>query len=337
MITTMNFKRSAFVRKSLFVMTAMTIWILACAIVVPSANAHKDRHSRTLSGTVEGDGSPQFGFKVSLYAVEAGEKSKGRVLGTARTDDDGKFAIRYRASKDQHLVFFVFAEKGPVMLASAIGAGSMVYHHIVVNERTTVATGVAFAQFINGRKIRGNTYGMLNAVKMVENMANPITGDLGTVLDTKPNAEENSTRATFNSMANIVASCVDFTDNCDTLFGNATPPGGPTPKTVLQAVANMTKYPSNNFTELLDLSRVSGENATYQPVLASDTKVTSWLLFIKFTGAESSEYAASNLMNGPGNIAFDERGFAWINDNYVPTAFFDPLDGSAPSDRKSVV
>ena len=46
----------------------------------------------------------------------------------------------------------------------------------------------------------------------------------------------------------------------------------------------------------------------------------SWLLFLKFTGGFNSAYADDNLMSGPGNVAFDKRGFAWINDNYVPSA-----------------
>ena len=320
MTITKHRQRSVFLRSALCAITSLTLLVLSGTVAVPSADAYKDRRVQKLTGTVEGNGSPQSGYKVTLFASKVGEKGKVRVLGKARTDGAGKFTIRYRLREKKKHVFYVLAEKGQAMLASAIGTGSKVPTHVVINERTTVATGTAFAQFIDGRKIRGNTFGMLNAVKMVENMANPKTGELGEVLDKSPNGGENSTRDTFNSMANIVASCVDMNTDCDTLFEETTPPGGPEPTTVLQAVANMTKFPSNNFD---DLFLLSGQNVIYEPALTSDTIVTSWLLFIKFTGAigpGASEFNDQNLMNGPGNIAFDKHGFAWINDNYVPEA-----------------
>jgi hypothetical protein len=49
-----------------------------------------------------------------------------------------------------------------------------------------------------------------------------------------------------------------------------------------------------------------------------DEAPASWILFIKFTGGFYSDYAFTNLMNGPGQVAIDERGYFWINDNYVP-------------------
>ncbi len=56
----------------------------------------------------------------------------------------------------------------------------------------------------------------------------------------------------------------------------------------------------------------------YQPALAQ--RPTSWLLFLKITGGFYSAQDRSNLMNGPGNWAIDEQGFAWVNDNYEPQA-----------------
>lgn len=272
---------------------------------------------RGLDGVVMGNGNPQADYEVSLYASYNNGQPLG-ILGTAISDSAGHFDIRYTLPaglwRNQKLVLYVLAEKGPSLLATAIGDNSL---PVVVNERTTVATGAAFAQFIDGREIRGNKYGMLNAVKMAANMANPETGAVGAVLDTAPNADENSTRKTFNSLANMVARCVADSVDCDSLFEMTTPAGGPAPATVLQALANMTRYPASGFAELLDFALA---HPFYGPALAADTKQTSWLLFIKFTGQAHSVYDAHNLMSGPGNVAFDERGFAWINDNYIPTA-----------------
>jgi hypothetical protein len=63
------------------------------------------------------------------------------------------------------------------------------------------------------------------------------------VLASTPNGTETSTFPTFNSLANVVASCVGDADNCAKLLEAATPPGGSALETVLQAVANIVKQP----------------------------------------------------------------------------------------------
>ena len=304
----------------------LVLTFVACLFLMPEVAGAKvaPGSKHTLTGVVEGNGVPQAAYEVFLYASYGNGKGFNGFLGTSVTDGAGSFEIDYKLAPglvNNHLpVLYVLAEKGESMLASAISDGAT-DGAIVVNERTTVAIGVAFAQFIDGRKISGNTYGRANAVGMAANMANPLTGELGEVLDTKPNADENSTRKTFNSLANMVASCVAAPTNCDKLFERTTLIGGLTPTTVLQAVANLTKYPWNKVDELFELSFA---NPIYAPALAfPDEKPTSWLLFIKFTGGEYSEYDFTNLMAGPGNLAFDARGFAWINNNYVPTPDFE--------------
>ena len=205
------------------------------------------------------------------------------------------------------------------MLASAIGMGSSVPGEVVVNERTTVATGNAFAQFVDGRKIKGNPYGMINAVHMAANLADPQTGAVGDVLASTPNGTETSTFPTFNSLANVVASCVADAENCAKLFEAATSPGGSAPGNVLQAVANIVKnpsypgYPSDADNPVFLLSQA---NPIYQPALSQ--RPTNWLLFLKITGGFYSAQDSDNLMNGPGNFAIDEQGFVWANDNAEP-------------------
>ena len=150
---------------------------------------------------------------------------------------------------------------------------------------------------------------------MAANMADPNTGTVAPVLGLPPNGSETTTLPTFNSLANIVANCVATQTGCDDLFDATTVPGGPPPNNVLQAVANIAKYPWLNVDELFDLSF---EQPAYAPALPQDEPPDAWTLFLKFTGSFSSIQDEHNLLNGPGAFAIDPQGFLWVNDNYVP-------------------
>jgi hypothetical protein len=286
--------------------------------VATGADARVRAPAASVHGVVVGDGSRQAGFTVSVYASRTDGGRHVKLLGRGVTGRAGRFRVTYALTaadrRPGSAVLYVLAQKRSAMLGAAVGTSTR-GRRVVVNERTTVAIGTSFAQFISrGRRITGNTYGMLNAVHMAGNMANPRTGSLGVVLNRTPNGGRTSTRATFNSLANMVASCVVSQSSCRTLFRNAAPPGGGAPRTVLQALADITKYPSDHARRLYRLART---NTTYGPGLTASP--TSWLLFLKFTGGFYSRYASSNLMSGPGQIVFDAKGFAWVNDNYVPT------------------
>ncbi len=245
------------------------------------------------------------------------------LLGSATTDNSGHFRIDYSVPPglwaDDQPVFFIEAEHGAVMLASCIGIGTSAPDNVVVNELTTVATANAFAQFIGSTKIQGNYYGMKNGVGMAANLADPVTGAVGIVLSSTPNGTETSTFPTFNSLTNVVAGCVADSTICARLIAAATPPGQSAPANVLQALANVVKYPAypGYPTDGDDpLFLLSLAHHIYQPFL--EHRPTSWLLFLKITGGFYSQQDSSNLMNGPGNFAIDEKGFVWVDDNYMP-------------------
>ena len=282
---------------------------------VPSAEGAS---GTSLRGTVESGGTGLAGYDVFLSASFVGAIGNARVVGRATTGPSGEFEIDYRLPPGlpagSQPLLYVLATKGPAMLASAPGqahgAGP-----VVVNERTTVATGFAFAQFVDGSAIEGNRYGMLNAVSMAANIVDPKTGTVAAVLGLPPNGSETTALPTFNSLANIVTYCVATPVGCRDLFDATTVPGEPSPTNVLQAVANIAKYPWLNVARLFDLSF---KRPVYAPALTQGQAPDAWTLFLKFTGSFSSVQDASNLMNGPGNIAVDEQGFLWVNNNYIP-------------------
>jgi hypothetical protein len=295
------------------------------SLAVSSEASSAKKPAPTLRGRIESGGTGLAGYRVSLYASFVDHGLPWEFLGSDTSDSAGNFQIAYTVppglANDRQPLLFVQAEGGPVLLVSTIGRGTGAVAEIVVNERTTVATGNAFAQFIDGRKIAGNTYGMINAAHMAANLANPRTGAVGVVLASIPNGTYTSTYPTFNSLSNVVASCVADAENCAKLFDAATPPAGPRPTNVLQAVANIVKnpsypgYPSNAEDPVFVLS---GIRPIYQPALVH--RPTSWLLYLKITGGFYRAQDSTNLMNGPGNFAIDEQGFVWVNDNAVPEA-----------------
>ncbi|MDF0651742.1 MAG: hypothetical protein P0121_09775 [Nitrospira sp.] len=304
------------------VLSGSMIWLLVLALGgFPSAEGASER---TLRGTVESNGIGLARYEVSLYARFVGSPEETRVLGRATTGPAGKFDIDYHLPRglpsSQQPLLFVRAKSGQAMLASVIGQAP-VDGPVVVNERTTVATGFAFAQFVDGWAIEGNRVGMLNAVRMAANMVRPRTGTVADVLRLPPNGLETTALSTFNSLANIVAYCIATHFGCHDLFDATTLPGEPRPSNVLQAVANIAKYPWLNVTRLFELSF---ERPFYAPALAPNQPPDAWTLFLKFTGSFSSEQNADNLVNGPGAFAIDEDGFLWVSNNYIPEPPFTP-------------
>ena len=274
--------------------------------------------SLVLRGSVRSGNAGLAGYTVSLFQNFVDRADGWEFVGSSVSDANGDFQMFYDVPLERS-VLIVQADRGPVTLASAIGYGADPPARVVVNERTTVATGNAFAQFVRGRRVAGNSEGMINAVRMAGNLAHPVTGDAGAVVSRTPNGSETSTFATFNSLANAVAACVARDSACLDLFNAGRPPGGAAPDNVLQAVANIVKYPSypgypNDQQD--PVFQLSSAAPVYQPALSQ--RPTSWLLFLKITGGFYSAQDSNNLMNGPGNFAIDELGYVYFDTNYFP-------------------
>jgi len=298
---------------------ALALFLLASAAgLVACGEGGGVKVSQVLNGSVRSGNTGLSGFTVSLYASFVDRTDPWQSLGSGVTDAKGNFQIVY-APLSERSVLIVEADRGPVTLASAIGYGTTPPTTVVVNERTTIATGNAFAQFVNGRRVVGNSVGMINAVRMAGNLADPGTGDAGEVLSRTPNGNDTSTFQVFNSFANAVAACVANDSACLALFDTAQPPGAAAPTNVLQAVANIVKspsypgYPNDALDPLFQLSAI---DPMYRPALPH--RPTNWLLFLKVTGGFYSAQDSDNLMNGPGNFAIDEQGFVYFDTNYIP-------------------
>ncbi|HET8663233.1 MAG TPA: hypothetical protein VFM08_02865 [Nocardioides sp.] len=263
------------------------------------------------------------GYRVTLFANYLGRGPHWARLDSDVSNSAGHFRLSYQLRKTQFAdspLLFLQARRGKVLLASALGpAASVDGGSVTVNERTTVATGTAYARFVRGTRVDGNKYGMRNAAAMAANLADPSTGAVGAVLASVPNGSETSTLATFNSLTNVIDACIASRRSCLDLFAATAPPRRQPSRNVLQSVARIARYPSYP-----DYRKVSGdplfELSRRTPVNTPSltTEPTNWLLFLKFTGGDYSTQDSDNLINGIGNFAIDAKGFAWGNDNAEP-------------------
>jgi hypothetical protein len=277
---------------------AILVWTLFPAPVLHGGTGEQ-------SGWVRSGNTPIVSSTVTLY-LAGDEKGAGEsVLGAAVTDADGFFSLSYTPPGDPKAVLYLIAD-GPslsVRLATVLGTAP-VAPEVTINERTTVATAYAMAQFIAGHAIGGKHPGLQNASGMVRNLIDPATGNVADLLGTSPNGLDTSTMRTFNALANLLASCLSSESNCATVFGLTTPPGGPPPGNTLQAAVNIAHRPWQNNEELFLASLVV---PPYDPFLL--LPLVTWTLALKFVG-NGREF------DGPGNVAFDAEGNAWINNNY---------------------
>jgi hypothetical protein len=248
-------------------------------------------------------------------------------LGQSQNDASGFFSISYRMPSDPKAVLYLTSDRSLVKssqpnqepavdfirLATVLGTPP-VMSEIVINERTTIATAYALAQFINPTGIDGTAPGLQNAAATARNLVNVQTGDVGSVLGSFPNGNITSTVATFNSLANLLAACVSTGSECASLFSLATTPEGDAPENTFQAAVNIAHFPWKNVQDLLNLSQ---QQSLYNPALGPDADLKAWTLAIRYQGNGQE-------LDGPGNIAFDKDGNAWIINNYVFS--LDPFD-----------
>src|SRR5262249_32370641 len=174
--------------------------------------------------------------------------------------------------------------------------------------RTTVPAAYAFAQFTDGREVGGPSPGLQNAAGTAQNLASLATGGVAARLAAPPNGAFTSTMATFNSLADMLAGCVQSMSSCDALFDAADPPRGRTPRDTFEAMVDVAQSPWHDVAALFAASQAS---STYQPALAAAPE--AWTLAIRYQG-DGAPFGQA--MDGPGNVAFDAHGNAWITNNY---------------------
>jgi len=292
-------------------------------------------HPAAIQGKVHGGEQPVVGAQVYLYAAgTTGTSTTGYganaislldAPGYVTTGNDGSFIVTgmYDLSacqSGQDLVYIVAlggnaggaGNNSGTVLMSALGncAGLSANTYVVVDEVTTVASVYALQQFMsinagnyNVGTSSTNVTGLRNAFLTVTNLVNTSTG---TALAKTPNGNGTVPQAEIDTLANIVAACVNSAGGasiCGNLFTNATPPGGTAPADTLHAVLDIAQNPGNN---VIALYQTAPPQAPFVPTLSAAP--SDWSIAIPYTGG-GIYYPQGLAVDFSGNIwAVDQQG-----------------------------
>src|SRR5438874_4216812 len=287
-------------------MVAITrMLLLAGAAILLTAHGVSSASPRSLSGVVQTGGTsssqPLPNVHATLFEATTGQPA---MLGQATTDASGRFSIRYTRSTSQS-IFYVQADVGEGVEFVTI-LGSNLPQSVTINELTTVAASYSMAQFLRTGVISGNSFGLQIAAGMNDNIVAFATGQSSPVLLSSPNADQTNSLRSTRSLANLLAACVNDPDVTVSLFDLTTPPGGLPPHNTAEALANLARDPGQNVDGIYALTLLSN---LYAPPLV--TMPDAWTVTVKINDSGDD----SILIGGPGNLAFDNRGYAWVTNN----------------------
>src|SRR6266403_1345175 len=281
--------------------------LLTGAAVLLTADGVLSANPKSLRGVVQTGGTsssqPLPDVHVTLFEATPALPT---AVGQATTDASGRFTIPYRKSNSSS-IFFLKADIGEGVEFVTI-LGSNLPQSATINELTTVAGSYSMAQFYRTGVISGNSFGLQIAAGMNDNIVASATGQSSPVLLTSPNADQTNSLRSTRSLANLLAACVDDPDVTASLFDLTTPPGGPPPHNTAQALANLARDPGQNVDGIYALTLLSN---LYAPSLLEIPD--AWTVTVKVNDSGDD----SILIGGPGNLAFDNRGYAWVTNNTI--------------------
>ncbi len=125
--------------------------------------------------------------------------------------------------------------------ASAVGASTT----LSLDERSTVAGAYALARFLDrSGRVAGPSPGLPNAIATAANLFEARAGKVSFVLGNPPNGVLTEALPTFNTLANLLATCGAGTArDCRRLFAVARPPGARRPADTLAAALAFARTP----------------------------------------------------------------------------------------------
>ena len=291
-------------------MITITRVLLTGAALVLRPDSALSANAGSLTGVVQTGGTsssqPLPNVHVTLFEATAAQPT---VLGTATTDAFGQFTIMSPQNTSSS-IFYVSADVGSGVEFVAV-LGAHLPAAVTVNELTTVAASYSMAQFYRTGVISGNSFGLQIAAGMNDNIVTTATGESSPVLLTSPNADQSNSLRSTRSLANLLAACVHNRRVTRLFFLQTRPPlRGGLPRNTAEALANLARNPGQNVERIYVLTQLSD---LYSPPLVRVPD--AWTVTVKVNDSGSDD--TDLLFGGPGNLAFDARGYAWITNNVV--------------------
>ncbi|WP_168701755.1 hypothetical protein [Gordonia paraffinivorans] len=280
------------------------IGVAATMGVVPSPEAAATPADPGIAGVVSTAG-PDRSWDVRAWITGTGTAS-ATPAGTARTDRSGHFRLRPTQQPGPDEAFYVTATPAgqPGAFTTLAAVSPAIPGRLTINERTTVATGYAMAQFLDGTSIAGRAPGVRGAAMMAANLADPVSGRLGTTLTSPPNGSATSTLGAFISLTNALAACTSGADGCGALRSATTTPLSGRPANLIESMAHMAKSPEHDPAGLFGVALRRPVNPGGLPL-----PPVAWTLALRFDGG-------GGLLSGPGNFVVGSDGDIWVNSNY---------------------
>src|ERR1700722_9580568 len=265
-------------------------------------------YGETISGTIQSGGTsssvPLRNVNVALYEASTGTPNR---LSQAKSDAHGHFQIT--SSKDTSQSIFFLSAQVDVGVQFVAVLGPSLPSAVIMNELTTVAASYSMAQFYRTGVISGDPFALRIAAEMNDNLVDVKSGVSSQVLLSSPNGDQTNSLRMTHTLANLLVVCVNSHAATAALLSLTTPAGGSLPLDTAEALANLARDPARNANPISQLARLS---LSYRPTLV--TMPDAWTVTVK---VNDSGGRGKNSFGGPGNLVFDDNGYAWITNNVV--------------------
>lgn len=326
-------------RNSCAILLSTCAVLLAGCSRMPVATSTDSVPGVAFKGMVHGGRNPIVGAHVYLYGISGngyGGASTSLLTSAGNTaidgnshyyvttDSNGNFSITgdYTCGSPSH--YYVYAVGGDsgsgansaATLMASLGSCTLPNFSslfVSVNEVSTIATAYAFSGYaVSGTQISSPETAL--AGTSVNNasftVANLETLSTGAALATTPSGNGTVPQSEINTLANILAACVNTNGSiasgtpCNTLFTNALSGGttGTQPADTATAAINIAHNPGANIANLFGLQTGS---TPFQPDLSAQPN--DFTIALSFTGGG---------IDSPFSLAVDGAGDVWmVNSN----------------------
>jgi len=284
-----------------------------------------------LHGRVHGGNQPIVGASVYLYAANTTGYGNASVSvlaspGYVTTDGSGNFSITsdYTCPSASTQVYLYALGGNPGagsnsaagLLAGLGSCGSLSSStYIVINEVSTIVTAYSLAGYATDAthvSSSGSTLALTGVANAFATIPNMETLGTGVALAVTPSTFGNVPQSEINTLANILAACINTTGpsstGCTTLLGSALSGGttGTAPTDTATAAINIAHNPGANIAALYGLQ--PGTGAPFLPDIS----------------AQPDDFAMGITFPGPGgwggysDLAIDGSGNVWVVGGFSP-------------------